>query len=118
MNSFAHPMSIPVRRDQTAAPSVSTAIVAVLVVLALTALASIAFTMHSLSSQLETTQAAQVAATEQAAASGAYAACVGNHGAGAAAKCRAAASTFAFGDSGTEPAAFDRAVAFIYPQKR
>ena len=91
---------------------------AVLVVLALTALASIAFTMHSLSSQLETTQAAQVAATEQAAASGAYAACVGNHGAGAAAKCRAAASTFAFGDSGTEPAAFDRAVAFIYPQKR
>jgi len=118
MNSFAHPIALPRSRAEDSDSTLSNALLAVLVVLAFAALGSLVYTISSLNSQLETAQAAQVAASEQSAASGAYAACVGNHGVSAAAKCRAAAKTFAFEDSNANPAAFDKAVAYIYPRQR
>lgn len=117
MNSFAHPISLPRSAGKTDS-AMGNAFVALTAVLALVALVAVVLTISSLNSQLETARAAQVAATEQSAASSAYAACVGNHGVSAAAECRAAAKTFAFDDSSADPAAFDKAVAYIYPQKR
>jgi hypothetical protein len=118
MNSLAHPVSLQHGRAERKEMTVSNAYLALISVLALAALVAVVLTVSSLNSQLETARAAQVAAAEQSAASGAYAACVGNHGVSAAAKCRAAAKTFAFGDSSADPAAFDKAVAYIYPQRR
>lgn len=118
MNSFAHPISLPSSRAEDSDSTFSNALLAVLVVLAIAALGSLGYTISSLNSQLETAQAGQVAATEQSAAAGAYAACVGNHGVNAAAKCRAAAKTFAFEDSSADTTAFTKAVEYIYPQRR
>lgn len=116
MNSFAHPISMPrARSDAAAAPSFMGVLVIALVAVLAVAVISGAWTYRSMNAQLESAQNAQVAAQEQSAMSSAMLACVQNHGSGATDRCRAAATTFAFSDSGTNTAAYDRAVHFIYP---
>jgi predicted lysophospholipase L1 biosynthesis ABC-type transport system permease subunit len=116
MNTFAHPISVPRSHGEAAERSSLPGSLAVIVAAVLAvALITGALVHRSMNAQIDAAQAAQVVAQEQAVQSSATLACVQNHGSGAAAKCRAAASTFAGSDQGTSQAAFDRAVHYIYP---
>ena len=74
-----------------------------------------ALVYSSMTNEIESLQATQVSVQQQSVQSNAMQACVENHGSGDGVmnKCRMAAATFAANDP--ESGAFDKAIAYIYP---
>jgi mannitol-specific phosphotransferase system IIBC component len=119
MNSFAHSLSRPANGDDATSPILSEYFNTV-VVLLVAAIAGLliagALVYNSMNNEIESLQATQAAVQKQNLQTSAMNACVGNRGSAMSTmtKCRVASETFASSDADT--AAFDRAVAYIYPR--
>ncbi|MBJ7459606.1 MAG: hypothetical protein JHD02_10495 [Thermoleophilaceae bacterium] len=115
MNSFAHfPSHSLERKDASSLSShftLETAI-AFLIAALIAVLISGALVYNSMTNEISSLQTAQVAAQQKNVQSNAFSACVENNPGVPIIKCREASSTFAAVDP--QPAAFDKAVAFIY----
>lgn len=116
MNTFAQPISLKRNESESKKSPIIDTILVVLIAAVVVALLAGTTASRTINSQDAAVQA-NTAAQEQGVQANALLACVQNHGlsAGATAKCRAAAETYAQSDSGANPAAFDRALKYIYP---
>lgn len=115
MNSFAHSLSHPLARRETEDVSRQEpvhALIALLVAGIIALMISGALVYNSMNNEIQSLRIGQVVAQQQSVQANAFHACVQTHAKSATAKCRAAATTFAADDP--DPAAFDKAVAFIY----
>jgi hypothetical protein len=116
MNTFAQPISLKRNENETNRTSLIDTVLVVLIAAIVVALLAGTTASRTINSQDAAVQA-NVAVQEQGVQANALLACVQNHGLGASAtsKCRAAAATFASANSSDNPAAFDRAIKYIYP---
>jgi hypothetical protein len=115
MNSFAHSLSHPLARyDAEAATRQEPvhAVIALLVAGLIALMISGALIYNSMTNEIQGLRISQVIAQQQSVQANAFNACLANHSRGVAAKCRAAATTFAADEP--DPRAFDKALAYIY----
>lgn len=110
-NSLSHPLA---RRDAKNADRQEPvhAIIALLVAGLIALMISGALVYSSMNSEIQSLRISQVMAQQQSVQANAFNACMANHSKSAAAKCRAAATTFAADEP--DPRAFDKALAYIY----